>query len=57
MFARSGNPALLIENSLKDNNNKIIEEGLRKRITIQYFIATFLVLCLALILQEHNHGL
>ena len=50
MFAGSGNPALLIENSLKDNNNKLIEEeGLRKRITIQYFIAAFLDLCFALI--------
>ena len=50
MFAGSGNPALLIENSLKDNNNKLIEEeGLRKRITIQYFIAAFLDLCFAFI--------
>ena len=50
MFAGSGNPALLIENSLKDDDNKLIkEEGLRKRITLQYFIAAFLDLCFALI--------
>ena len=50
VFAGSGNPALLIENSLKDENNKLIpEKGLRKRITLQYFIAAFLDLCFALI--------
>ena len=50
MFAGSGNPVLLIENSLKDEDNKLIEEvGLRRRITLQYFIAAFLDLCFALI--------
>ena len=50
VFAGSGNPALLIENSLRDKNNQIIkEEGLRKRITIQYFIAAFLDLCFSLL--------
>ena len=50
IFAGSGNPVLLIENSLLDKNNEPKEEkGLRKRVTLQYFIAAFLDLCFSLI--------
>ena len=50
VFAGSGNPALLIENSVLDKNNEPKEEkGLRKRVTLQYFIAAFLDLCFSLI--------
>ena len=48
LFAGSGNPALLIENSRLDENNEPIKEsGLKKRVTIQYFIAAFLDLFFA----------
>ena len=50
VFAGSGNPALLIENSVLDKNNEPKEEkGLRKRVTLQYFIAAFLDLSFSLI--------
>ena len=50
VFAGSGNPALLIENSILDKNNEPKEEkGLRKRVTLQYFIAGFLDLCFSLL--------
>ena len=50
LFAGSGNPALLIENQRLDENNEPIDEsGLKKRVTIQYFIAAFLDLCFAAI--------
>ena len=50
VFAGSGNPLLLIENSLLDKNNKPKEESnLKKRVTLQYFIAAFLDLCFSLI--------
>ena len=50
IFAGSGNPVLLIENSLLDKNNEPKEEkGLRKRVTLQYFIAAFLDLSFSLI--------
>ena len=50
VFAGSGNPLILLENSLLDKNNKPQEEsGLKKRVTLQYFIAAFLDLCFALI--------
>ena len=50
VFAGSGNPVLLIENSVLDKNNVPKEEkGLRKRVTLQYFIAAFLDLCFGLI--------
>ena len=51
VFAGSGNPALLIENSILDKDNKPKEEkGLRKRVTLQYFIAAFLDLCFSIII-------
>ena len=50
IFAGSGNPLLLIENSLLNENNKPKEEsGLKKRVTLQYFIAAFLDLCFSMI--------
>ena len=50
VFAGSGNPLLLIENSLLDENNKPKEESsLKKRVTLQYFIAAFLDLCFSMI--------
>ena len=50
VFAGSGNPLILLENSLLDKNNKPQEESnLKKRVTLQYFIAAFLDLCFALI--------
>ena len=43
LFAGFGNPVLIIENTQKDQNNSPIEEeGIKKRVTIQYFIAAFL---------------
>ena len=50
IFAGSGNPAILVDNYLLDENNKPIEEpGIKKRVTLQYFIAAFLDLCFSLI--------
>ena len=50
IFAGAGNPVLLIENSqLDEKNNPIEEPNLRKRITLQYFIAAFIDLCFSLI--------
>ena len=50
VFAGSGNPLLLIENSLLDENNKPKEESsLKKRVTLQYFIAAFIDLCFSMI--------
>ena len=50
VFAGFGNPVLIIENTQKDENNSPIEEeGIKKRVTIQYFIAAFLDLSFAFI--------
>ena len=50
VFAGFGNPVLIIENTQKDENNlPIEEEGIKKRVTIQYFIAAFLDLSFAFI--------
>ena len=43
LFAGFGNPVVIIENTQKDQNNSPIEEeGIKKRVTMQYFIAAFL---------------
>ena len=50
VFAGFGNPVLIIENTQKDQNNlPIEEEGIKKRVTIQYFIASFLDLSFSFI--------
>ena len=50
VFAGFDNPVLIIENTQKDENNlPIEEEGIKKRVTIQYFIAAFLDLSFAFI--------
>ena len=50
VFAGFGNPVLIIENTQKDKNNSPIEEeGIKKRVTIQYFIAAFLDLSFSFI--------
>ena len=50
VFSGMGNPALIIDNYQLDQNNKPIEEpGIKKRVTLQYFIAAFLDLCFSLI--------
>ena len=43
VFAGTGNPVVILENSQVDENNKLKEEeGIKKRVTIQYFIAAVL---------------
>ena len=50
IFAGFGNPVIILENTQKDQNNSPIEEeGIKKRVTIQYFIAAFLDLSFAFI--------
>ena len=50
VFSGSGNPVLLLENSqFNDKNEPIEEPGLKKRVTIQYFIAAFLDLCFSIV--------
>ena len=53
VFAGFGNPVLIIENTQKDKNNSPIEEeGIKKRVTMQYFIASFLDLSFCKILNK-----
>ena len=43
VFAGTGNPVVILENSQVDENNELKEEeGIKKRVTIQYFIAAVL---------------